>query len=229
MMGHPADEDRRNLRLAQITQYIEGLYTDRFNDWISEDASRLDMVARYASATLQYKAAHLPLGATFLEAWTEFQHLASEDERQSLVAKATPEAVTRFLKSPDTERYVRNTAFAFFKPTDYPTHDLLLHLMGTAPFPEHDPREVDHMITLLDPWNEQRLISGHSTISMTGRLAHFDLTYIQESNRQLKELAPNCQLRPPAHHHAAARQTEACHLRGSRANSRHSRRRPAGQ
>ena len=28
MMGHPADEDRRNLRLAQITQYIEELYTD---------------------------------------------------------------------------------------------------------------------------------------------------------------------------------------------------------
>ena len=45
------------------------------------------------------------------------------------------------------------------------------------------------MITLLDPWNEQRLVSGHSTISMTGRLAHFDLTYIQESNGQLKELA----------------------------------------
>ena len=84
---------------------------------------------------------------------------------------------------------MRNTAFAFFKPTDYPTHDLLLHLMRTAPFPEHDPREVDHMITLLDPWNEQRLISGHSTISITGRLAHFDLTYIQESNGQLKELA----------------------------------------
>ena len=189
MMGHPADEDRRNLRLAQITQYIEELYTDRFNEWISEDASRLDMVARNAMANLEYKAAHLPLTATFLDAWTEFRHVASEDKRQSLIARATPEAITRFLKSPDTERYVRNTAFAFFKPTDYPTHDLLLHLMRTAPFPEHDPREVDHMVTLLDPWNEQRLISGHSTMSITGRIAHFDLTYIPESNGQLKELA----------------------------------------
>jgi hypothetical protein len=189
MMGHPADEDRRNLRLAQITQYIEQLYTDRFNEWISEDASRLDMVARYAIAALEYKAAHLPLTATFQEAWTELRHVASEDERQSLVAKPTPEAVTRFLKSPDTERYVRNTAYAFFKPTDYPTHDLLLHLLWTAPFPEHDPKEVDQMASLLDPWKEQRLVSGHSTISLTGRIAHFDLTYIQDSNGQLKELA----------------------------------------
>jgi hypothetical protein len=61
--------------------------------------------------------------------------------------------------------------------------------MGTAPFSEHDPREVHQMITLLDPWNEQRLISGHSTMSITGRIAHFDLTYIPESNGQLKELA----------------------------------------
>ena len=45
------------------------------------------------------------------------------------------------------------------------------------------------MASLLDPWKEQRLVSGHSTISLTGRIAHFDLTYIQESNGQLKELA----------------------------------------
>jgi hypothetical protein len=168
MMGHPADEDRRNLRLAQITQYIEQLYTDRFNERISEDGSRLDTVARYAIAALEYKAAHLPLTTMFQEAWTELRHVASEDERQSLIAKPTPEAVTRFLKSPDTERYVRNTAYAFFKPTDYPTHDLLLHLLWTAPFPEHDPKEVDQMASLLDPWKEQRLVSGHSVTCRFG-------------------------------------------------------------
>ena len=32
------------------------------------------------------------------------------------------------------------------------------------------------MASLLDPWKEQRLVSGHSTISLTGRIAHFDLT-----------------------------------------------------
>jgi hypothetical protein len=65
MMGHPADEDRRNLRLAQITQYIEQPYTDRFDEWISEDASRVDMVARYAIAALDYKAAHCLLPRRF--------------------------------------------------------------------------------------------------------------------------------------------------------------------
>jgi hypothetical protein len=189
MMGHPADEDKRNLRLAQITQYIEQLYDDRFDEWISEDISRLDTVARHAMATLDYKAAHPPLSATFLEAWTELRHAASDDERQTLIHRPTPEEVSRFIKSPETERYVRNAAFAFFQALDYPTHDMLQQMMLVAPFAEHDRSEINHMATLLAPWNEQRLVCGHSTLTLTGKLAHFDLTYIPESNKLLKELA----------------------------------------
>src|SRR4029077_14634901 len=94
MAGPPAAEDRRSLRLAQITQYIEQLYTDRFEEWISEDASRLDIVARQAMAVADYKTARLPVTATFLEAWTEFQHTASEDERQSLISRWKSEEVS---------------------------------------------------------------------------------------------------------------------------------------
>jgi len=189
MAGHPADEDRRNLRLAQITQYIEQLYADRFEEWISEDASRLDMAARHAMAALAYKKSHLPVSATFLEAWTELRHAVGGEERQSLIEAPTAEDVSRFIRSADTERYVRNTAFAFFQPTEYPTHDMLQQMMLVAPIPEHDRNEINHLATLLAPWNEQRLVCGHSTLSLTGRIAHFDLTYIPESNRQLKELA----------------------------------------
>jgi len=189
MMGYPADEDKRNLRLAQITQYVEQLYSDRFDEWICEETSRLDTVARHAMATLNYKAAHLPLSATFLEAWIELRHAASDDERQTLIHRPMPEEVSRFVKSPETERYVRNAAFAFFQAEDYPTHDMLQQMMLVAPFAEHDRSEINHMATLLTPWNEQRLVCGHSTLSITGKLAHFDLTYIPESNKPLKELA----------------------------------------
>jgi len=189
MAGTPADEDRRNLRLAQITQYIEQLYTDRFEEWVSEDGSRIEMAARHAMAALIYKRTRMPLSATFLEAWTELQHAVHEDERSALIIAPTAKEVSQFLQSPETERYVRNTAFAFFSPEEYPTHDMLQQMMLVAPFPEHDREEINHLATLLAPWNEQRLVCGHSNLSITGRLAHFDLTYIPESNSQLKELA----------------------------------------
>jgi hypothetical protein len=87
MAGHPIDEDKRSLHVAQITQYVEQLYTDRFEEWILEDASRLDLVARHAMAVADYKTARLPVTATFLEAWTEFKFATSEDERQSLICE----------------------------------------------------------------------------------------------------------------------------------------------
>ncbi len=146
-------------------------------------------VARHAIATLAYKEAHLPVASTFLEAWTELRTTASEDERESRIAAATAEEISQFLSSPQTERLVRNSAFAFFGPTDYPTHDMLQQIMLVAPFAEHNREEINHMATLLAPWNEQRLVCGPSTVSIEGRVAHFDLTYIPESNRQLKELA----------------------------------------
>ena len=226
MAGHPADEDRRSLRLAQITQYVEQLYTDRFEEWISEDASRLDLVARHAMAVAEYKTAHLPVTATFLEAWTEFQHAASGDERQALTSRWKPEEVSKFLKSPETERLVRNTAFAFFRSKDYPTHDMLQQMMLVAPFPEHDRGEINHMATLLAPWNEQRLVCGHSTLSLTGRIAHFDLTYIPESNRQLKELAGFLIANHGRQHIITLPRgsLEASHLRGSVPHARRARR-----
>src|SRR4029453_3546328 len=50
---------------------------------------------------------------------------------------------------------------------------LRLHVFRVGPELEMEVSNSGH-------WNEQRLISGHSTISITGRLAHFDLTYVQE-------------------------------------------------
>ena len=115
-------------------------------------------------AVAEFKAALLPVTSTFLEAWTEFQHATSRDECESLINRWKPEEVSSFLKSPDTERLVRNTAFAFFRPEDYPTHDMLQQMMLVAPFPEHDRDEINHIATLLAPWNEQRLVCGHSTL-----------------------------------------------------------------
>ena len=169
MAGHPADEDRRNLRVAQITQYIEQLYADRFEEWISEDASRLDLAARHAMAALAFKKAQLPVSSTFLEAWTELRHAASVEERNNLISVPTTEDVSRFMKAPDTERHVRNAAFAFFQPTDYPTHDMLQQMMLVAPFPEHDRNEINHLATL--PWPPphicDRITQRHDTSAIS--------------------------------------------------------------
>ena len=218
MAGYPADEDRRSLRLAQITQYVEQLYADRFEEWISEDASRLDLVARQAMAIAEYKTAYLPVTSTFLEAWTEFQHAASEDERQSLIRRWKPEEVSRFLKSPDTERLVRNTAFAFFRTEDYPTHDMLQQMNAGSAIPGTQPRRDQshcHPPGAVER-TAARLRAFHAFSHWQYRPLRSDLhPGIQQTAQGTRRL-PHRQPWPSAHHYAPARQTEARHLRGSR-------------
>ncbi len=188
LSGAPADEDKRNLRRAQITQYVEKLYSDFAEKWFEEDPSRLEKVARQAMAIQSYKLSAMPAGSTFLTAWSEFQML-SEDERESRLAGYSGDHLSTFVTDPGTERLIRNTAYASFKREEYPIHLELQQLMLMAPFPEHDRDEINQIATLLAPWSEQQLLCGHSTLDLKGRCAHFDLTYIPESNKALKEIA----------------------------------------
>ena len=98
--------------------------------------------------------------------------------------------VLRFLKDPSTAREVRNLAFAYFQPSEYPTHRMLQELMqleaaGSA--------EVLQIATLLLPWcregNYGPLFDGESNIRLTGKIAHFELGYIPESAKELKSAA----------------------------------------
>jgi hypothetical protein len=191
MAGNPVDEDKRNLRLAQISQYIEQLYVDSWEEWSSANQKLLPEIARKAAAVYVFQKRHMSPGATFLEAWTEFNDLLNSKNLKALaiLENITEVELTRFLKNPETEVLVRNAGFAYYKTNEYPTHDMLQQMMLVAPFSEHKREDIDHLATLLAPWNQQKLINGASTVSLTGRVAHFELGYIAESNKQLKEIA----------------------------------------
>src|SRR5205085_3052095 len=89
--------------------------------------------------------------------------------------------VLKFLKDANTAKEVRNVAFSYFKPTEYPTHQMLQELMYLdASGAERD--QVIEIGTLLLPWcrdgNYGCLFDGISNLSLTGKIAHFELGYI---------------------------------------------------
>jgi hypothetical protein len=104
-----------------------------------------------------------------------------------------PEAdVLRFLKDPKTSREVRNLAFAYFSPEEFPTHRMLQELMLLDPAgSERD--QIMEIATLILPWcrdgNYGCLFDGTSNLSLTGKIAHFELGYIPESAKELKAAA----------------------------------------
>ena len=136
----------------------------------------------------------MPLGAASLETFADFRdwkaaHGSEAEEYQRQFDEAE---VLKFLKEPKTSKEASNLAFAYSKPDEFPTHRMLQELMMLDPKgAERD--QIMENATLILPWcrdgNYGCLFDGTSNLSLTGKIAQFELGYIPESAKELKAAA----------------------------------------
>src|SRR4029450_2727465 len=90
---------------------------------------------------------------------------------------------------PNTRPEVRNLAYAYLTPAEYPTHRMLQELIQL----DAGTRGIQDIATRLLPWcaegNYGRLLDGTSNVSLTGKIAHFELGYIPEAAKLLRAVA----------------------------------------
>ena len=194
MAGISGDEEKQMLRQAQIAKYLNQLYEDAYQDWANKHPDKVFKVARHAYALGTYRREKLPPGATTLDAFADFRDWSRvcEDEAHSFLMRSDESEVMRFSKDPNTAREVRNLAFSYFVRPEYPTHRMLQELMQLEASGA-DKEQIMQIATLLLPWcrdgNYGPLFDGESNISLTGKIAHFELGYIPESAKELKSAA----------------------------------------
>ena len=195
MIGEAADAEAQQIRQAILGRYIYQLYEDAFEEWAKRNREKLPGIQRMACATFFWKSQKMGLGATDVEAFAELRDrlAANDDEAGQFFAGLTEAQITAFLKSPQTERMVMAHAHAFYRKEDYPVHASLVELMQFSRFEEHRKEQTDHLATLLSAWCAHgqygRLFDGHTNISLTGKIAHFELGYIPEQAKELKTAA----------------------------------------
>jgi hypothetical protein len=191
MIGVSADEDKQMLRQAQVAKYLNLLYDDVFEDWSKRRGEELIEIARHACALSHFRREKLHAGATYLEAFVELRdwNRADQDAAGAFIQSLDEGEVLRFLKEPSTNREVRNLAFSYFESREYPTHRMLQELMQL----EGADADVRELATRLLPWcadgNYGALLDGASNISLTGKIAHFELGYIPDSAKALRAIA----------------------------------------
>jgi hypothetical protein len=194
MIGEAPDAEAQQVRQATLGQYISQLYQDAFEEWSKRHRELIPQIQRMACATHRWKS-RMGVGATELEAFAELRDRLSrnDDKAQQFIAQVPEGEITAFLKNQQTERLVMSVAHAHYAREDYPTHASLVELMRFARFPEHRKEHVDHLATLLSSWCAQgqygRLFDGATNISLTGRVAHFELGCIPEQATELKTAA----------------------------------------
>jgi len=194
MIGEASDAEAQQMRQAMLAQYIGQLYQDCFEDWSKRNHEKLPKIQRLACALHQWKA-RLGVGTAEMEAYADLRDRLArgEDEAQQFVADLGEAQITAFLKEPATERAVMALAHAHYEKKDYPVHASLVELMRFSRFPEHKKELVDHLATLLSAWCSHgqygRLFDGQTNVSLTGKIAHFELGYIPEQATELKTAA----------------------------------------
>ena len=200
------------LRQAQIAKYLNLLYEDSFQDWQKKHHDQLLVITRHALALQKFRLERMPPGATTLDTFADFRdeakpqpnigehqgqtssHTATafNDWGQNYLAQFSEATVLKFLKDPKTSKEVRNLAFAYFTPEEFPTHRMLQELMMLDPAGSEREAIVE-IATLILPWcrdgNYGCLFDGTSNLSLTGKIAHFELGYIPESAKELKAAA----------------------------------------
>jgi type IV secretion system protein TrbE len=185
--GVSVDEDKQLAREALIAKYLMLLYSDAFEDWSRRNPDRLIEVARHACLLSKLKRP----GFTTLDIFVDVrdQQRCDPDAATAQLNEISEEEVLRFLKEPDTRRAVRNLAFAYFTPAEYPTHRMLQELLQL----DSADDAAGDLATRLLPWcadgNYGCLLDGISNISLTGKIAHFELGYIPESAKLLRAVA----------------------------------------
>ena len=195
MIGESPDPEKQQLRQAQVGQYVHQLYTDTFHEWAGKHQARIPGLQRLACAVHKWRQEKMGLGSTFLEAFAELRDRMETTDAEALeFYSSIPEGeITQFLKEPQTERFLMQTAYSAFRPEEYPTHSALLDLMFFSRLPEHRKEEIDQIATLLTAWTASgqygKLFDGITNISLTGKIAHFELGYIPEQAVELKTAA----------------------------------------
>ncbi len=195
MIGETNNPEKQQLRQAQIGQYINQLYIDTFQEWSSKHSDLLPGLQQRACAVYRWRRERMEIGSTFLEAYAELRDRieANDDEAGAFVASVSEEQITKFIKEPDTERAVMATVYSAFRPEEYPTHSALIDLMFFSRFPEHRKEDIDHLATLLSAWTASgqygKLFDGTTNVSLTRKVAHFELGYIPEQAVELKTAA----------------------------------------
>ena len=183
------------LRQAQIAKYLNLLYEDAFQDWQKKRHDQLLDIARHALALQQFRAERMPPGATSLETFADFRDWKASHRRRG---RELPRTVRRsrgclkFLKDPKTSRKSATSPLPTSLRTNFPTHRMLQELMMLDPMgAERD--QIMEIATLILPWcrdgNYGCLFDGTSNLSLTGKIAHFELGYIPESAKELKAAA----------------------------------------
>ena len=132
----------------------------------------------------------------FVDAFAAFKDWEAQNpsEAEEFIQGLGEETVTEFSKNQATANYIRDLAFAYFRPEQFPAHSALVEQLLYNPRAGSKEREEsDRVGKLLRAWSRDgergKLFDGVSNVRIDGRVAHFELGQIPEHATEMRAAA----------------------------------------
>ncbi len=177
-----------------LREYIQTLYWDYYRSWISRNQEVWPELSRLAYLWNRGVARHGKGLVDPVQVFHEIVEQHSNPKQESLESEST---LTReseaFARSSEGELWMRNLAFAFFKPDEFPCHRHLVDLLRYHPDSRHSQKDLSWLVNRLNKWTQEEgvygpLFDGVSNLPLDQRILHFELGQIPESAKEVKDL-----------------------------------------
>lgn len=189
MIGEAASGDTQQMRSATISEYINLMYDDAYEDWKKNNRDRLPKLTRLALVLNKLRSV-VPQGTTSIELYSMYQRGELEAEANKINDAIDAKELSEFSTNPKTASMIRNLAYAYFKPDEYPTLSVLIDVMRYSRIPQHDEKEINYLSTLLSNWQSDGpngcLVDGATNIDIESDFIQFELGLIPEEAIEMK-------------------------------------------
>lgn len=182
--------------ISYLREYVNELYWGVYNDWASKHPQAARDLARLAYGCEIYRGRHMGVDAGMAEAWNELRDLKTNDPAayRRLISEPSEDDIIRWEKMGTNDVSIRNLAFAYFRPEDFPQHTQLVTMMRFSKLTGHPPSRIDYLATQLSAWcrdggSNGVLFDGVTNIDLNAPVVHFELGRIPESAKALKDAA----------------------------------------
>jgi hypothetical protein len=196
MAGPPPDIDKDRIRQALLAKQIERLYVDQFEAWAARHADLRAEAARRVAIADEWRKKRMPEGTALADAWLDFSAelmegdpMANEFNRMGLDQALLED----FLNNPGNQWDLRSLGYTLMKPEDMPTHSQFVELLNLESRQRRAHEDLGLLRMLLEPWSRTgrygAILDGVNNVDLSGKVVHFELSYIPESAKELRTVA----------------------------------------
>lgn len=196
MAGPPPDVDKDRIRQALLSKQIERLYIDQFESWAGRHPVERAEAARRVAIADAWRKKRMPQGTVLADSWMDFRAELMDGEPNAVEMdrmSVDPALLEDFLNDPGNQWDLMSLAYTIMKPEDMPTHSQFVELLNLESRQRRAHPDMALLRMLLEPWSRTgrygAILDGVNNVDLSGKVVHFELSYIPESARELRTVA----------------------------------------